>query len=156
MESQGMKIGELAARTGVPVKTIRFWEDERLVPEPARTGSGYRQYDPAAVERLAFIRQAQAAGFRLDQIRQILDIADSGDRPCAHVGSVIEQRLAEVDARIAELEATRDRLRVLGRRAAAQDPADCRGLCSIIEPPARSGGAEARRHVSPSSAPWGK
>jgi DNA-binding transcriptional MerR regulator len=150
-----MRIGELAARTGVPVKTIRFWEDERLVPEPTRTRSGYRQYDTAAVERLSFIRQAQAAGFRLDQIRQILDIADSGDRPCAHVGNVIDQRLAEVDARIAELEATRDRLRLLARRAAAQDTADCRGFCSIIEPTVRQPGTAPTRHLSPSSAPWG-
>jgi DNA-binding transcriptional MerR regulator len=87
------------------------------------------------VERLTFIRQAQAAGLSLDQIRQILDIADTGDPPCLHVGGLIDRRLAEVEARIAELEATRARLHVLASRAAAQDPADCRGMCSIIQAP---------------------
>lgn len=129
-----MKIGEVAVRSGVPVKTIRFWEEERLLPEAARTPSGYRRYDGGVIERLTFIRQAQAAGFRLDQIRQVLEIADSGDRPCRHVSEVIERRRAEVDARIAELEATRARLHALARRAAAQDPVDCRGYCSIIGP----------------------
>ncbi len=129
-----MKIGEIAAQAGVSVKTIRFWEDERLLTEPGRTPSGYRQYDRSVIERLTFIRQAQAAGFRLDQIRQVLDISDSGDAPCQHVSGVIDQRLAEIDARIVELEATRARLRTLARRASALDPADCRGFCSIIRP----------------------
>jgi len=59
-----MRIGEVAGRTGVPPKTIRFWEDQRLLPPPARTPAGYRDYDPAVLERLAFIRHAQAAGPR--------------------------------------------------------------------------------------------
>jgi DNA-binding transcriptional MerR regulator len=129
-----VRIGALAAATGVPIKTIRFWEEERLLAEPVRTPSGYRQYDAGVVERLSFIRQAQAAGFRLDQIRQILDIGDSGEVPCQHVSGVIDERLAEIDSRIAELEATRARLRTLARRAAAQDPVDCHGFCSIIRP----------------------
>jgi|SRR6266487_6786040 len=134
-----MRIGEVVARAGVPAKTIRFWEAERLLADPARTPSGYRDYDAGVVERLTFIRNAQAAGLTLDQIRQILDIADSGDPPCLHVRGIIDQRLAEVDARIAELEATRARLDVLAGRAAALDPADCQGLCSIIQPPTAGG-----------------
>ena len=54
-----MKIGEVAERSGVPAKTIRFWEDHRLLPAPARTPAGYREFDPAILERLAFIRHAQ-------------------------------------------------------------------------------------------------
>jgi DNA-binding transcriptional MerR regulator len=80
-----MRIGEIVDRAGVPAKTIRFWEAERLLADPARTPSGYRDYGSGVVERLTFIRQAQAAGLTLDQIRQILDIADSGDAPCLHV-----------------------------------------------------------------------
>lgn len=129
-----MKIGEIAALSGVSTKTIRFWEDEHLLSEPARRPSGYREYEAGIVERLAFIRQAQAAGFALDQIRQILDIGDSGDAPCQHVTDLIGMRLAEVEARIQELEATRARLQILAGRAADQDPADCQGLCSIIRP----------------------
>ena len=127
-----MRIGEAAERAGVPAKTIRFWEDQHLVAPPARTAGGYRDYDPAIVERLTFIRQAQAAGLTLEHIRQVLDIRDGGQPPCVHVAAVIARRLAEVEARRAELARTRDQLAALAARAAAQDPADCRGYCSII------------------------
>jgi MerR family transcriptional regulator, copper efflux regulator len=128
-----MKIGELAASSGVSAKTIRFWEEAGVVPMPSRTSSGYRDYEPAAVERLAFIRHGQSAGFTLDQIRRVLGIGDSGERPCEHVTELISERLAEVEARIADLKATRSHLRVLARRAADQDPAQCTGYCSILE-----------------------
>lgn len=127
-----MRIGEAAGRAGVPAKTIRFWEEQHMLPAPARTPAGYRDYDPAIVERLTFIRQAQAAGLTLGHIRQVLDIRDGGDPPCSHVADLIARRLAEADARLAELTRTRDQLVVLAARAAAQDPADCQGYCSII------------------------
>ncbi len=127
-----MRIGEVAGRAGVPAKTIRFWEDQHLLPAPARTRSGYRDYDPAILERLAFIRQAQAAGLTLEHIRQVVDIRDGGQPPCVHVTGLIARRLAEVEARLAEFARTRDQLAALAARGAAQDPADCRGYCSII------------------------
>jgi DNA-binding transcriptional MerR regulator len=127
-----MKIGEVAEQAGVPAKTIRFWEDQALLPEPVRTPSGYRDYGPAILERLAFIRHAQAAGLTLEHIRQILDIRDGGEPPCVHVTSLISRRLGEVEARLAELARVRNQLAVLARRAATQDPADCQGYCSII------------------------
>ena len=127
-----MKIGEVAERSGVPAKTIRFWEDQRLLPAPARTAVGYREFDPAVLERLAFIRHAQAAGLTLEHIRQVLDIRDEGQPPCVHVAGLIARRLAEVETRLAELARTRDQLAALAARAAAQDPADCYGYCSII------------------------
>jgi MerR family transcriptional regulator, copper efflux regulator len=128
-----MKIGELAANSGVTTKTIRFWEEAGVLPSPARTPSGYRDYEPAVVDRLTFIRHAQSAGLSLDQIRRVLGIGDSGDRPCEHVTQLITERLADVDARIADLRATRAHLRVLARRAADQDPTQCSGYCSILE-----------------------
>ena len=130
-----MKIGELAADSGVPAKTIRFWEEAGVLPQPSRTSSGYRDYEPAVADRLTFIRHAQSAGFSLDQIRRVLGIGDSGERPCQHVSQLINQRLNEVDARIADLKATRSHLRVLARRAADLDPSQCSGYCSILEDP---------------------
>src|SRR5258707_8878403 len=127
-----MKIGEIAGQSGVPAKTIRFWEDQHLLPPPDRTRSGYRDYDPAILDRLGFIRQAQAAGLKLGHIRQVLDIRDGGEPPCVHVTGLISRRLGEVEARLAELARARDQLAELAGRAAAQDPADCRGYCSII------------------------
>jgi len=128
-----VKIGEAAGQSGVPAKTIRFWEDQRLLPAPARSPAGYRDYDPAIIERLAFIRHAQAAGLTLDAIRQVLDIRDGGQPPCVHVTGLIARRLAEVEARLAELARARGQLAALAARAAAQDPADCRGYCLIID-----------------------
>jgi DNA-binding transcriptional MerR regulator len=127
-----MRIGEVAALAQVPAKTIRFWEGEHLLPEPARTPAGCRDYGPAIPERIGFIRQAQAAGLTLDAIGQVLDIRDGGAPPRVHVTTLIARRLAEVQARLAELTRTRDQLAALAERAAAQDPADCRGYCSII------------------------
>ncbi len=127
-----MKIGEIADRAGIPAKTIRFWEDQQLLPPPARTPAGYREYDPAILKRLAFIRQCQAAGLTLEQIRQVLGVRDGGQPPCVHVTGLITRRLAEVEARLADLARTRDQLTALAARAAAQDPADCLGYCSII------------------------
>jgi DNA-binding transcriptional MerR regulator len=127
-----VRIGEIARQAAVPAKTIRFWEGQGLVPEPARTATGYRDYDPGILERLAFVRHAQAAGLTLEQIRQILDIRDSGQPPCVHVTRLIAGRLDEVEARLAELTRARDQLVALAQRAAAQDPAGCQGYCSII------------------------
>jgi MerR family copper efflux transcriptional regulator len=126
---RAMRIGEVVGRARVPAKTIRFWEDCRLLPQPARTPSGY---DPAILERIAFIRHAQAAGLTLQAIGQVLAVRDGGQPPCVHVTGLIARRLAEVEARLAELAGTRDQLAALAQRAAEQEPADCRGYCSII------------------------
>jgi len=128
-----VKIGELAAQAGVSAKTIRFWEEAAILPLPARTAAGYRDYEPAVIDRLTFIRHAQSAGFTLDQIRRVLGIGDSGERPCEHVTQLINARLSEVEARIADQKAARSHLRVLARRAADQDPAQCTGYCSILD-----------------------
>jgi DNA-binding transcriptional MerR regulator len=127
-----MRIGELATKTGVTAKTIRFWESTGLLADPTRTPSGYRDYEPEVVDRLEFIRHAQAGGLTLAQIREILEISDSGDAPCEHVGQVVADRLTEVETRIAELTDTRRHLQTLAHRAAVQDPTDCRGYCTIV------------------------
>jgi DNA-binding transcriptional MerR regulator len=111
---------------------LLFPASQDLVPPPRRTPAGYRGYDPAVLDRLAFIRHAQAAGLTLAAIRQVLAIRDDGQPPCRHVTDLIARRLAEVDDRLAELTRTRDQLVVLAARAATQDPADCSGYCSII------------------------
>src|ERR1700716_1671936 len=127
-----VRIGEVAKRAGGPAKTIRFWEELGLLPEPDRTSSYYRNYETEIIDRLKFIRHAQAAGFTLRQVRGVLDVGDSGEPPCEHVSHLIQTRLHDVDARIAELKTTRAHLRGLAGRAAAQDPAECNGYCSIL------------------------
>src|ERR671914_136430 len=98
-----MRIGELAERSGVSAKTIRYYEDIGLLPAPARLGSGYRDYEPSTLDRLAFIRAAQAVGLSLGEIRGILALRDQGATPCSHVLDLLRTRSAELDRRIAEL-----------------------------------------------------
>jgi DNA-binding transcriptional MerR regulator len=129
-----MRIGELAAQTGVTAKTIRFWELTGLLADPARTPSGYRDFEPDAVNRLEFIRHAQTAGLTLAEIRQVLAISDDGQPPCSHVTELIHQHLTELDQRIRDLTKTRQLLGRLAERAADQDPADCDGYCAILQP----------------------
>jgi DNA-binding transcriptional MerR regulator len=129
-----MLIGDLATRAGLSAKAIRFYEQAGLLPQPPRTSGGYRDYSPGAVDRLAFIRQAQAAGFTLADIRGVLAIRDSGRAPCQHVSVLIDEQLAQVERRIAELTRARDALKDLQRRAAVTDPADCAEpeICIIL------------------------
>ncbi|MBS3941345.1 MAG: heavy metal-responsive transcriptional regulator [Actinobacteria bacterium] len=132
-----MLIGELATRTGVSTKTLRFYETDGLLPEPDRTPAGYRDYPHPAVDRVAFIRQAQAAGLTLAQIREILTIRDGGQPPCDHVADLVDQRIGQLDRRLAELEHTRTELLALRGRLATLDPADCRDdVCVAIPTPA--------------------
>jgi DNA-binding transcriptional MerR regulator len=129
-----MRIGEVASTTGVTTKTLRFYEAEGLLHGPERTASGYRDYPPEAVDRVAFIRHAQAAGLTLRQIREILAVRDDGQAPCRHVADLVDRRLAEVEQRLRELRATRTQLRQLAQRLEALDPADCppSTICAAI------------------------
>ncbi|MER5760585.1 heavy metal-responsive transcriptional regulator [Streptomyces sp. NPDC002082] len=131
-----MRIGDLATRSGLTAKTIRFYEQAGLVPEPPRTSGGYRNYPEQAVTRLAFIRDAQHAGLTLAEIRGVLAVRDSGEAPCGHVSTLIDEHLKEIDRRMAELRDTRAALRDLARRAAETDPASCTDadICRILSP----------------------
>jgi len=96
-------IGALAKRTGVPIKTIRYYEGVGLLPKVQRTAAGYRLYEPKTADRLQFIKKAQNLGLKLDEIKEILDLADRGRCPCGHVQEVLKQRLDELQRKIRDL-----------------------------------------------------
>jgi DNA-binding transcriptional MerR regulator len=127
-----MLIGEVAQRTGVTAKTLRFYEREGLLAEPDRTDGGYRDYGPGVVERVGFIKDAQASGFTLAQIGEILAIRETGEPPCGHVATLVERRLEEVERRLRELRAVRAELRGIADRAEGYDPEGCDGFCGLI------------------------
>ncbi|MFF1691252.1 MULTISPECIES: heavy metal-responsive transcriptional regulator [unclassified Streptomyces] len=131
-----MRIGDLATTSGLTTKTIRFYEQAGLLPEPLRTPSGYRDYSGEAAGRLAFIRDAQGAGLTLAEIRSVLALRDSGESPCGHVTDLIGQHLADIEQRLDELRKTRSALRDLAQRAADTDPDTCGedGICTILSP----------------------
>jgi MerR family copper efflux transcriptional regulator len=135
-----MRIGTLAAATGTTPKTIRFYEQAGLLPNPPRAPSGYRDYPDDAAARLAFVRSAQAASLTLAEIRDILTIRDSGQPPCTHVATIIDRHLTDVECRLAELRATRTQLRKLARTAGSTDPATCdeASICRILANPQAS------------------
>lgn len=127
-----MLIGEVAHRTGVTTKTLRFYEREGLLAEPRRTDGGYRDYDESAVDRVAFIKDAQKAGLTLAQIGEVLTIRDSGQPPCGHVATLVTERLEQVEERLRELRGVRAGLQDIAERAEGYDPDDCDGYCGLI------------------------
>ncbi len=129
-----MRIGELAARSGVPVKTIRYYEEVGVLAPAERTPSGYRDYDESAIDRLAFVRAAQAVGLTLGEIRQVVALRERGETPCTHVVDLLERRASEIGQRIAEMQHLRGELRRLADRAQGLDPADCdpNRVCHVI------------------------
>ncbi len=103
----GLKISELAERAGVNVSTVRFYERIGLVPDPQRSSSGYRLYDPGHEARLLFITRARRLGMSIEQISGLLGVWDGTNCGAtrAHVVEQIDENLSEVRARVRELEA---------------------------------------------------
>lgn len=124
-----LTIGGLAKATAVKVPTIRFYEQIGLLPKPDRSESDRRLYGDGAVQRLSFIRHARQLGFSVDAIRVLLSLTDEPDRPCEAANALAAEQLADVEAKIARLEALRGELRRMVT-------ADCHGRagdCRVIE-----------------------
>ncbi len=96
-------IGQLARAAGVPVTTLRYYERSGLLTPEYRTAGNYRAYTPAALERLRFIRAAQATGFSLGDIEQMLGLTDSDEPPCKEILALLQNRLDDVRQRLREL-----------------------------------------------------
>ncbi|MEX2324036.1 MAG: heavy metal-responsive transcriptional regulator [Acidimicrobiia bacterium] len=121
-----MRIGELARRTGVPTKTIRYYESIGVLPEPDREANDYRNFPEETVDRLAFIRDAQATGLTLTEISSVLDLRSQGEATCHHVIDLLDRHLAALDQHIRSLGATREKLAKLTQQARSLDPTQCR------------------------------
>lgn len=105
-----LKIGDVARLSGIGVEALRFYERSGLLPRPGRTASGYRLYRSSVLERLAFIKQSQALGFSLDEIKRIIHDAEAGHSPCDEVREIVRRRLDELDQRLRELRRYRKEL----------------------------------------------
>lgn len=130
-----MRIGQLADRCGLTATTIRYYESIGLLAEPARTPAGYRQYADDAIERLRFVRDAQAAGLTLDEVQSILRLKDAGASSCRHTVALLDGHLADIDDQIARLEDARRELADLADRARRLDPGTCTdpNRCQVID-----------------------
>ncbi len=118
----GLKIGELARRTGCPVETIRYYERQGLLWAPLRSEGNFRLYDAAHVERLQFVRHCRSLDMTLDEIRSLLKFSDDPEQNCDAVNSLLDKHIEHVGRRIHELkslETQLKRLRATCRRAQA-------------------------------------
>ena len=116
-QDQLLTIGEVARTAGVATPTLRYYEEEGLLSPTTRSRAGYRLYDAPAIERLGFIRSAQAVGFTLDDIRTLLRLDAGNARSCqAEVQGLLKQRLAEVNEKMKDLKRVQQSLgQALGR-----------------------------------------
>jgi DNA-binding transcriptional MerR regulator len=128
----GLLIGDVAERAGLSAATVRYYEQIELLPAPSRSLAGYRRYPEQTVEELQFIRKAQALGFSLDEIREILKLSRSGKAPCSHVLSLAHQHLAAVEERIRQLQQFHEQLAAEVAKWDTKNTGTCRGLCQII------------------------
>jgi Cu(I)-responsive transcriptional regulator len=132
-----MNIGEVAERTGVPPKTIRYYEEIELIPSPARGANGYRSYTDEAVHTLRFVASARNLGFTVEQCRALLALYRDKGRASADVKRVAEEHIAAIDRKIEELGAMRKVLATLARRCHGDDRPDCPIIDELSRPPRR-------------------
>jgi MerR family copper efflux transcriptional regulator len=127
-----MTIAEAAAASGLPVRTIRYYETLGLI-RPARTLNGYRVFGPADVHRLAFLGRARALGFGIGDCRALISLYDDANRASEDVRRIAGAHLARMDARIRQLQALRATLAHLVACCAGDHRPDCPILRDLAE-----------------------
>ena len=137
MNDRILMIGQLARQPGTKVETIRFYEKNGLLPAPSRTDGNYRAYEPGHLSRLSFIRRARELGFSLDQIREILKLADDRSQSCAAVDAIAREHRKEVERKIEDLTALKSELDRMIDQCGCGLVADCR-IIESLSPPARN------------------
>lgn len=140
-----LSIGELSLRTGVKRPTIRYYEQVSLLPEPERSSGNQRLYDQNAVDRLTFIRHARELGFPLEAIRDLLSFTDNPSQSCEAADAIARAQLADVQHRLARLEALKRELDRMVEQCEGGSIADCR----VIEVLSDHSLCEADDHAAP-------
>ncbi len=126
-----MTRGELAKHGQVNPETIRYYERSGLLPAPARSESNYRLFEPSAVSRIRFIKRAQAVGFSLDEIKDLIALKFAPDATCGDVRGMVEVKIEDIDRKIAALQAMRDELSALFDECPGGDRST--DVCPILE-----------------------
>ncbi|SSW73578.1 HTH-type transcriptional regulator ZntR [Achromobacter veterisilvae] len=130
-----MRIGELGKKADCLVQTVRFYESEGLLPEPARSEGNFRLYDEVHLQRLLFIRRCRAKDMTLDEIRQLLNLRDRPELGCGEVNALVDAHIAQVRTKMKELRALERDLMDLRRSCdSARTSRECGILNSLAEP----------------------
>jgi Cd(II)/Pb(II)-responsive transcriptional regulator len=127
-----MQIKELARATGVDVETIRFYEKQGLLPEPARRDNGYRDYAAAHLERLSFIRHCRALDMPLADVARLLAFVDAPQEHCADVNLLVDEQLERVRARLKSMRALEKQLLQLRARCSGKHEGHCGILDELV------------------------
>lgn len=131
-----VRTSELAARARVNPQTLRYYERRGLLPEPARSPAGYRAYGSEAVRIVRFIKRAQDLGFALDVVESLLHLAGGGPDSCDTVRGLASDKIANLDMRIADLQAMRAALsRLVATCEQPKDRRECPILAEITPDP---------------------
>ncbi len=125
-----LKTGDVAKQSGVNVETLRFYERKGLLPEPPRRMSGYREYPPEAVQQIRFIKRAQELGFSLREIKELLTLRVEPGTTCTQVRQRAQEKVEEVQQKIADLQAIEQALRNLIGTCSGRGPAS---QCPILD-----------------------
>lgn len=137
-KTRTLSIGEVARAAGVGVETVRFYEKSDLIGRPARTESGYRQYRPEVVREVQFIRAAKGLGFTLNEIRELLSLRVTKGKACTAVRRRALEKMAAVDAKVAELRRVRDALSELVAACASSESSSS---CALLDALDNQGGS---------------
>lgn len=132
-----MKIGEVAKRAGVSVSTIRYYEAQKLMPKPQTRESGYREYDPADLDRLRLILTAKAQRFPLGLIRSVLDAVDHDPQPCENVAEIVQARIHSIGREIRDLQRLQTHLKGQLEAWKRGDLPAAQCLCAILQTDAK-------------------
>jgi DNA-binding transcriptional MerR regulator len=103
MATSGIQIGKVSEQTGLSIDAIRFYEKQRLLDRPPRTGGGFRLFNTQDIQRIQFIRRAQQLGFSLPEIRELLVLQRDNGKACSHVRDLLQAKLATIHNKISEL-----------------------------------------------------
>lgn len=128
-----LKIGDLAKATGTKANTIRFYEEIGLLPVATRTEGNYRTYEASQLRRLTFIRRCRDIGFGIDQVRELLDLADHKERSCASVEAIARTHRAAIKQKIADLHALDQELAAMIDRCGYGTIGEC-GILEALAP----------------------
>lgn len=131
-----MQINELERSTGVPAKTIRYYEEIALLPEPNRKPNGYRDYSETDIERLKLVSGARRLDFSLAEIKEILDLRDRGIAPCGVLLELLDRKTEEIDRRIEELKEMQEDLKNLYSLGTTYPTDDVEGkncICHLVK-----------------------
>jgi MerR family mercuric resistance operon transcriptional regulator len=131
METGMLTIGRLARRAGVRPSTVRYYETHRIIPQAQRLPNGYRVYPGDTASWLRFIRHAQAFGMKLDDIRELLNLAIGGTMPCERVRQLAREQIKQIDRNMRELQSLRGQLQKLVRLKARHTAAA--QVCPLID-----------------------